>query len=172
MIDPVGLRKIETVCKVQIPALPYHEEAPLAFDDLLNRRHEIMREDDIAICIANDIMARHPLSFRKKIVDEWCAEFIQGYIRNVAETELLGSFRCSMPIATQDDLTGWTELKPTGDCIPLDNRNVTLEGFAVCKDGEHLRYLRLFKSSLFEKGVRREYHGWLPITHWNNSVAV
>jgi hypothetical protein len=105
LILPVGSRVIQRLCKVEIPTLPYDQEAPLLLEEPLHRVHEIAHENDVTICIADEIIPRQSLCFLEEIVDERCAVLVHGYIRNVTETELLRRICGSISIATQDDLT-------------------------------------------------------------------
>ena len=89
---PLGLLKIERLGDVSIPALAYQEKPLAPRKSPFKRLPEILHEDDVAIGIAQILVAGDQLRTGEHVVQVLHAGFVPFDMRLIAEAEIGADF--------------------------------------------------------------------------------
>ena len=120
--------------QIKVPTAPNHEERTTGSSHFGYRAREIRKQNNVRIYIAIYASLRGFRRFSEHVVDEWGTVPIAIDIRNVAQAELGRDVRNSLIVSEQSNLFRREDLRPTLDCIPLDEIGVTLKRFGDSED--------------------------------------
>src|SRR5258708_732978 len=108
---------------------------------LPKHRREGTRENDVAVDVTDDIVARDLLTSTKHIVESFGAERIAIHVGFVMKAELAGDFGCSGVVPKKNHFNPWIKQSPTLQRVPLDDATVPLKGFGRCAERKHNKLL-------------------------------
>ena len=131
---------------IDVGAPADHEEFLVRAGDGAEGAGEIVKEENVAIDVADGVVAGELLGFEEDGVEEDGAEFVALNVRLVAEVELAGDFGGAFVGAEEDDFDVGVEAHPGLDGVALDDVDVRFEGFGDGEEGEH--GLRIAKDRL------------------------
>src|ERR1700693_3776894 len=103
---------------------------------------KIGEQKDIAIHVAEKIMAGNFLSTAKNIIDALGAKRIRFDVRFVAQTKLVADFPGAFVGTKNDDFYRGIKAFPTEQRVTLGHADVTTKGFGSCEECQHERLTR------------------------------
>jgi len=123
---------------IDVGALADHEEFLMGGRDGTEGAAEIIEEENVAIDVANGVVAGELLGFEEDGMEEDGAEFVAFDVGLVTEVEFAGDFGGAGVSAEEDDFDIGVEAHPGLDGVALDDVDVPFEGFRDGEEGQHL----------------------------------
>ena len=99
--------------------------------------HEVAKQKDVGVDIAEEVMASLCRGFRKDIVKQRSAILVAAHYRNVAQAQVLRDFSRALVVPDQHNLRPRAQQSPARDSVALDYGDVSREGLWSCEEGDH-----------------------------------
>lgn len=139
--------------------------------DACDGGREIGQQDDVAIDVAEDLVAGDGLGAGEKVVQALGAVLVALDVRLVAESKFPGGFGGAIIGAKKDDLDVWVQGFPGLQGVALDDASVADKGFGGSEEGQHgLEEKCQFIPERHRRVNRSEQQG--RIGHYKNFVFV
>jgi hypothetical protein len=122
---------------IDISALADYEEFLVGGGDSAEGGTEIVKQDNVAIDVANDVVAGQLLGFGEDGMEEDRAEFVALDLRLVAKPKFAGDFRGAFVSAEKNDFVFGVKALPALDGIALDDADVAFKGFRDSEERQH-----------------------------------
>lgn len=121
---PIGPREIDRSGNVSIPAATYHQKSRLGRTYHLEGGRELLRQNNVAVDIADEVVSSEPLCAVKDRVEPLRSAGIDNDICVMADTELGADCRSALVITKQDDIDVRMKQLPALQCVALDDGGV------------------------------------------------
>jgi len=140
---PGGALEGPGAMNIDVGALANHEEFLVGGGDGAEGAGEIVEEENVAIDVANGVVAGELLGLEEDGVEEDGAELVAVHVGLVAEVEFAGDLGGAFVGAEEDDLDLGMEAHPGLNGVALDDVDVPFKGLGDGEEGEHV--LRIAK---------------------------
>ena len=151
-ISGTGPVEIDGLRDVHIPATADHEKSVVDGLHALEGAAELRQKDDVAIEVAEEIVARDFLCAGEHEIEALGAEFIALHKRLVAQAELAGNFGGAGIIAEENDFHMGMEELPALERISLEDGALIPERLCGSEKREHLSLSTVLLQGKTRKG--------------------
>src|ERR1700730_9434652 len=119
-ILPAGLRKVERLVPVDIPAAAHNHEFFLPLLQATDGQRKFIGKHDVRIDVTDQWSGCVLLRPAKKVINHGRIEFVSGYFREMTNPQAAGDFRRSVFHSEEEDFRPGIEARPAGDGIALN----------------------------------------------------
>ena len=125
---PIGQRKIQRVQDIQIPAATNHQKLAKSRTNPSNSAGKVGRQNNVAITIANVLVAGHLLPRDEDGAHRFRAVLPVFDVRFIAQVQFPADFGNARLVAQQNNFYVWIKPAPALQGAALDDGTVALEG--------------------------------------------
>ena len=140
---PIGICEIAGPRNFRIPAAADHEEFFVELENAFEGGAKILRENDVAIRIAEKVVARDGLRSREHVIHAIQTGRIFFRVRLMPNPQLIRRFSGALVVAEEDDFCVWMHQRPALQSVSLDNAAVPCKWLGGGEKSKHVCLLRI-----------------------------
>src|SRR5208283_1046372 len=134
---PVGAVEVQRLANIHIPAAAGHQERIELASDSRQGRAKIVEQQDVAVGIAEQVVARELPGPLKQEVSARRAQAIALGFRLVAQAEFAANFSGALFVAEENHLNVWMQPLPAFQRVALDDVNMPGKGLRRGEESDH-----------------------------------